>query len=134
MPLRAVVGGMNRKAQERRAPPDRRTRSGPEGRETGPGDAPIVGVLVGFARELRAAGLAVGSGEVLTYCAAMTALDPSDLLDLYWAGRATLVARHDQIPAYDEVFRAFFLNESSPARQLRRRLPPSRSHPIPLSS
>ena len=57
-----------------------------------PDDAPIVGVLVGFARELRAAGLAVGSGEVLTYCAAMTALDPSDLLDLYWAGRATLVS------------------------------------------
>jgi uncharacterized protein with von Willebrand factor type A (vWA) domain len=83
-----------------------------------PDDAPIVGVLVGFARELRAAGLAVGSGEVLTYCAAMTALDPSDLLDLYWAGRATLVARHDQIPAYDEVFRTFFLNESSPAQQL----------------
>jgi uncharacterized protein len=83
-----------------------------------PDDAPIVGVLVGFARELRAAGLAVGSGEVLTYCAAMTWLDPSDLLDLYWAGRATLVARHDQLPIYDEVFRRFFLNESSPAQQL----------------
>ena len=83
-----------------------------------PDDAPIVGALVAFARELRAAGLAVGSGEVLTYCAAMTALDPSDLLDLYWAGRATLVARRDQIPAYDEVFRSFFLNESSPAQQL----------------
>jgi uncharacterized protein len=82
-----------------------------------PDDAPIVGVLVDFARELRAAGLAVGSGEVLTYCAAMTSLDPTDLPDLYWAGRATLVARHDQIPAYDEVFRSFFLNESSPARQ-----------------
>src|SRR5215470_974945 len=118
MPSRAVVGGMNRKAPERREPPDRRTRGGPEGPEAGRGDAPIVAVLVGFARELRAAGLAVGSGEVLTYCAAMTALDPSDLLDLYWAGRATLVARHDQIPAYDEVFRSFFLNESSPAPQL----------------
>ena len=74
--------------------------------------APIVGVLVDFARELRAAGLAVGSGEVLTYCAAMTSLDPTDLLDLYWAGRATLVARRDQIPTYDEVFRSFFLDES----------------------
>jgi uncharacterized protein with von Willebrand factor type A (vWA) domain len=75
-------------------------------------------VLVDFARELRAAGLAVGSGEVLTYCAAMTSLDPTDLLDLYWAGRAALVARRDQIPVYDEVFRSFFLNESSPAPQL----------------
>src|SRR5215467_14779957 len=83
-----------------------------------PDDAPIVGVLVGFARELRAAGLPVGSGEVLTYCTAMTSLDPTDLLDLYWAGRATLVARHDQIGTYDEVFRRFFLDAAGPAREL----------------
>ena len=56
-------------------------------------------MLVGFARELRAAGLPVGSGDVLTYCAAMAALDPTDLLDLYWAGRATLVTRRDADPA-----------------------------------
>jgi uncharacterized protein len=83
-----------------------------------PETAPIVGVLVGFARELRAAHLAVGSGEVLAYCTAMTSLDPSDLLDLYWAGRATLVARHDQIEVYDEVFRRFFLDASDPVREL----------------
>ena len=53
----------------------------------------FVGVLVGFARELRAAGLAVGTGDVLTYCAAMDPLDPTDLVDLYWAGRATLVTQ-----------------------------------------
>ena len=83
-----------------------------------PETAPIVGVLVDFARELRAAHLAVGSGEVLAYCTAMTSLDPSDLLDLYWAGRATLVARHDQIEVYDEVFRRFFLGASDPVREL----------------
>jgi hypothetical protein len=83
-----------------------------------PETAPIVGVLVDFARELRAAHLAVGSGEVLAYCTAMTSLDPSDLLDLYWAGRATLVARHDQIEVYDEVFRRFFLDASDPVREL----------------
>ncbi|HUL25979.1 MAG TPA: VWA domain-containing protein [Streptosporangiaceae bacterium] len=88
--------------------------------ESGPGlgRTPIVGLLVGFARELRTAGLAVGSGEVMAYCAAMTALDPTDLLDLYWAGRTTLVARHEQIGVYDEVFRAFFLGAASPAREL----------------
>ena len=48
----------------------------------------MVGVLVDFAHALRAARLPVGTGEVQTYCAAMTALDPSDLVDLYWAGRA----------------------------------------------
>jgi uncharacterized protein with von Willebrand factor type A (vWA) domain len=83
-----------------------------------PEDAPFVGVLVDFAAELRSAGLAVGSGDVLTYCAAMTPLDPSDLLDLYWAGRTTLVTRRESIGVYDEVFRRFFLAESSPVREL----------------
>jgi hypothetical protein len=76
-------------------------------------------VLVGFARELRAEGLVVGTGDVLTYCSAMTPLDPSDLVDLYWAGRATLVTRHEDIAAYDRVFRRYFLDEGAPgARQL----------------
>jgi uncharacterized protein len=71
-------------------------------------------VLVSFARELRAAGVTVGTGDVLAYCSAMQPLDPSDLSDLYWAGRVTLVSRREDISAYDEVFRRFFLNESSP--------------------
>ncbi len=75
-------------------------------------DAPFVAVLVDFGRELRTAGIPVGSGDVLTYCTAMEPLDPSDLLDLYWAGRATLVNRREQIPVYDEVFRRYFLDEA----------------------
>lgn len=80
--------------------------------------APFAGVLVGFARELRAAGLVVGTGDVLTYTSAMTPLDPSDLVDLYWAGRATLVSRKEDIATYDEVFRRFFLDEGAPAAKL----------------
>lgn len=76
-----------------------------------PGDAPFVRMLVGFARELRAAGVSVGSGDVLVYCAAMEPLDPTDVVDLYWAGRATMVTRRDQIPVYDRVFRRYFLDE-----------------------
>ena len=72
--------------------------------------AAFVRTLVGFARELRGSGLPVGSGEVLTFCAAMSPLDPSDLMDLYWGGRTTLVTRHDQIPVYDRVFRRYFLS------------------------
>ena len=67
-------------------------------------------VLVDFANELRAAGLAVGSGEVLTYTQAMAPLDPTDLVDLYFAGRTTVVKRHDDLPVYDECFRRFFLS------------------------
>jgi uncharacterized protein with von Willebrand factor type A (vWA) domain len=74
---------------------------------------PFVGLLVDFGHELRDAGLPVGSGDVMTFCAAIAALDPSELLDLYWAGRTTMVTRRDQIPVYDRVFRRFFLDEGA---------------------
>jgi hypothetical protein len=80
-----------------------------------PAEDPFTGVLVGFGRELRAAGLAVGTGDVLTYLAAMTPLDPTDLVDLYWAGRATLLRRHADQGVYDQVFRRYFLGEDAPA-------------------
>lgn len=74
-------------------------------------DAPLVSVLVAFAGQLRAAGLTVGSGDVLTYSAGLARLDPTDLLDLYWAGRTTIVTRREDIAVYDRVFRKFFLDE-----------------------
>jgi uncharacterized protein len=74
-------------------------------------DDPFVSLLVDFARVLRVDGLPVGSGDILTYCAAMAPLDPTDLTDLYWAGRTTLVTRRDSIPVYDRAFRRFFLDE-----------------------
>jgi len=88
----------------------------PEGDGRGPGDDPFTSVLVGFAHELRAAGLRVGTGDVLTYFAAMTPLDPTDLVDLYWAGRATLLSGHEDEGVYDQVFRRYFLGEDAPAR------------------
>jgi uncharacterized protein with von Willebrand factor type A (vWA) domain len=83
-----------------------------------PDESAFTGLLVRFAGALRAAGLAVGSGDVLLYCSAVSTLDPSDLADLYWAGRATLVTRHDDISRYDETFRRFFLGEDSPDPEL----------------
>jgi uncharacterized protein len=79
---------------------------------------PLTSLLVRFAGELRAAGLAVGSGDVLVYCLAMSTLDPTDLVDLYWAGRTTLVNRRDDIARYDEVFRRFFLGQGGLADDL----------------
>ncbi|HEX6855063.1 MAG TPA: VWA domain-containing protein, partial [Streptosporangiaceae bacterium] len=75
----------------------------------GTGPPPLTAVLVGFCAELRRAGLPAGTGDVLTYATAAAALDPSDLVDLYWAGRVTLVTRRDAIPRYDAVFRRYFL-------------------------
>jgi uncharacterized protein len=88
----------------------------PEGDSRNPADDPFASVLVGFAHELRAAGLTVGTGDVLTYFAAMTPLDPTDLVDLYWAGRTTLLSRHADQAVYDRVFRQYFLGEDAPAR------------------
>jgi uncharacterized protein with von Willebrand factor type A (vWA) domain len=69
---------------------------------------------------VRGSGMSMGSGDVLTYCSAMSPLDPADLLDLYWAGRTTLVTRREQIPVYDQVFRRYFLadgeEEPTPGR------------------
>ncbi|HET7846478.1 MAG TPA: VWA domain-containing protein [Acidimicrobiia bacterium] len=73
-------------------------------------EAPFVRMLVDFGEELRKAGLPLGSGDLLTYGGAMASLNPGDLLDLYWAGRTTLVTRRDHIPVYDRVFRSFFLD------------------------
>ena len=80
---------------------------------------PFVRVLADFAAALRAAGLAVGSGDVLAYATAMSTLDPTDLVNLYWAGRTTLVTRRDSISTYDRVFRQFFLNAAGdPVREM----------------
>ena len=97
--------------------PDQESRTAQATPATAPaaGVAPFTSVLVGFARELRAAGIAVGTGDVLTYCAAMVPLDPTDLVDLYWAGRTTLIGRRDDIAGYDEAFRRYFLAEDAPA-------------------
>lgn len=76
---------------------------------------PIVGVLVGFARALRRAGVGVGSGDVITFCAAMAPLDPTDLVDLYWAGSASLVRSFEDMATYDEVFKRYFLTGRAPA-------------------
>jgi uncharacterized protein with von Willebrand factor type A (vWA) domain len=72
---------------------------------------PFTGLLAGFARALRGAGVTVGTGDVLTYCSAMGPLDPTDLTDLYWAGRVTLVNRREDIEVYDRVFRQYFLDQ-----------------------
>src|SRR5437660_7844802 len=80
----------------------------------------IFDVLVGFGRALRQEGVVVGSGQVLTFCTAAARLDPTDLTDLYWGGRACLVTRHVDLPIYDRTFRASFLDQGGPVHDLMR--------------
>lgn len=76
--------------------------------------AEIVARLVGFGHALRDEGLPVGSDDVLTFCSGVAELTPSDLTDVYWSGRATLVHRREHLPTFDEVFRRYFLGHPAP--------------------
>lgn len=75
--------------------------------------------LVSFARRLREAGLRPGTAAVGDFCRATALLGVEEV---YWAGRATLVSRRDEIPIYDRVFDGFFAGEPPARRRPRPRL------------
>lgn len=60
--------------------------------------------LIAFARDLRARGLPVGTGRILTFCRAVVALGLADRESLYWAGRASMIARREDLETYDLAF------------------------------
>jgi uncharacterized protein with von Willebrand factor type A (vWA) domain len=64
--------------------------------------------LVGFGRMLRRRGLPVGTGRILTFCRAVAALDRIDRTGVYWAGRVAMVARKEDLAAYDAAFDEWF--------------------------
>jgi uncharacterized protein len=70
----------------------------------------VEALLVDFGHALRDAGLPIGTDDVLTFCAGVAELDVSDLMDVYWAGRASLVRRRDHVPVYNEMFQRFFFD------------------------
>jgi hypothetical protein len=74
--------------------------------------------LVGFGRLLRDRGLAVGTGRILTFCRAVAALDRLDRRGIYWAGRLSMVARREDLAAYDAAFAEWFPSETSEALQV----------------
>jgi uncharacterized protein with von Willebrand factor type A (vWA) domain len=69
---------------------------------------PALARLVGLGRLLRRRGLPVGTGRILAFCRAVAALGRLDRQSLYWAGRLTMVARPEDLGAYDEAFRAWY--------------------------
>lgn len=67
-------------------------------------------LFVQFGQALRGAGLPVGTDDILNFCAGVGELDVTDIMDVYWAGRATLIRRREYVPTYNIIFRQFFLN------------------------
>jgi len=64
--------------------------------------------LIGFGRDLRRRGLPVGTGRIITFCRAAAALLPLRREDLYWAARASLVSRPEDLEAFDDAFAEYF--------------------------
>lgn len=75
-------------------------------------DQGLLTALLGFCTQLREAGLKLGTDDAMAYTSAATLLNPTNLEDLYWAGRVTLAHSRDQIPVYDAVFTEYFLGGS----------------------
>jgi uncharacterized protein with von Willebrand factor type A (vWA) domain len=70
-------------------------------------DGPLA-PLISFGRDLRARGLPVGTGRILTFCRAVATLGLTDRDSLYWAGRVSLVASRADLETYDEAFDAWY--------------------------
>jgi uncharacterized protein with von Willebrand factor type A (vWA) domain len=67
---------------------------------------------VAFVRVLRAAGLDVPGGAPARYAEALGAVGLDQETGVYWAGRATLLRRPEDVDTYDAAFRAFFRGEA----------------------
>jgi uncharacterized protein with von Willebrand factor type A (vWA) domain len=65
-------------------------------------------IAVAFARILRGSGLSVPVGSVVEYARALAAVGLSRPAAVYWAGRATLVTRPEDVSTYDRAFATFF--------------------------
>jgi uncharacterized protein with von Willebrand factor type A (vWA) domain len=63
---------------------------------------------VAFAGVLRGVGVDVPVSAVVSYAEALSAVGLARRDDVYWAGRATLVRRPEDVEAYDRAFAAFF--------------------------
>jgi uncharacterized protein len=64
--------------------------------------------LVAFGRELRARGVPVGTGRILTFLRAVVVLGLTDRDSLYWAGRVSMIGRREDLEAYDLAFEDWY--------------------------
>lgn len=60
--------------------------------------------VVMFCRTLRSEGLSVSVPDTFTYIRALGVVGVREANQMYWAGRATLVRRPEDIEVYDRVF------------------------------
>ena len=74
----------------------------------------LTGRLTLLAASMRAGGARVGVGELLSAHKALAAVDPADRDAAYFALRATLCSRRDDLAAFDAAFAEWFLPARAP--------------------
>ncbi|MEV5409087.1 VWA domain-containing protein [Thermopolyspora sp. NPDC052614] len=74
-------------------------------------DERLLAVMTGFARTLRAAGVAADRERTQNLIEALAQVDVTRPMDVYWAGRFTLCSGPDDFPRYDRCFAAYFNGE-----------------------
>jgi uncharacterized protein len=91
-------------------------------------------VLLGFARALRASGVAVTQDRSQGFLTAVAAVGADDRQATYWAGRATLCGSPDDLARYDQVFAAWFdARDGLPRPRPREASRPTTAHLLPDS-
>ena len=70
-------------------------------------------LFIEFAHDLRTHGMVIGSDDVITFLSVIAVLYATDVMDVYWSGRTTLVRKKDNVPLYNKRFQAFFLTIES---------------------
>ena len=77
-------------------------------------DAPAVERLAaGFMHCLRSGGIVVAVGQTIRFAEALEVVGVTNGNDVYWAGRATLISRPEDLAMYDAMFLAFFHRSSA---------------------
>lgn len=89
-------------------------------------------VLLGFARALRASGVAVTQDRAMGYLTAVAEVGADDRQATYWAGRATLCGSPDDLARHDQVFAAWFdTRDGLPTARPREASQPATAHMLP---
>ena len=89
-------------------------------------------VLLGFARALRASGVAVTQDRSQGFLTAVAEVGADDRQATYWAGRATLCGSPDDLARYDQVFAAWFnARDGLPHARPREASRPAAAHLLP---
>jgi len=69
----------------------------------------VATLATGFVHKLRGLGVDVPVGAVINYVQALALVGSADRKARYWAGRATLICRPEDIPVYSRAFREYWV-------------------------